>query len=375
MKAVLMINNHRFLYLLTKYKEGTCSGDEYDEFFSLLLTNDFDELVKENIAQDFSNDNSSLAELPPHIAQEIVRNVLSADQKVHHLVPLKGNRYKRIIKWVAAACIFAVISVASFFYFNNAGEKVFASIIPEKDILKENKDRTPLKINLPDGTAVLLQPDSKIHYPAEFVSEQREVYLEGDAHFDVTHNPSKPFFVYCNDIVTKVLGTSFDVQTNEKNGDVEVAVKSGRVQVYENEALLHSSSDIKPVILTANQRVVYSSAAKKITSTLVEKPILLINKPITIDSLNLTKNIIVQLPSKPSFVYDQATLNTVFDDIQKAYGIDVVVENTNINNCVFTGDVSDKDLFVLLKIICLSTNADYEVMGTKILIKGKGCNP
>ena len=369
-----MIDDKRFFYLLTKYKAGTCSGDEYDEFFSLLLTDNFDEVVKDQIARDFLNENSSHAGLPPHVSQEIIRNILSADKKVHQLVPLT-RRYNKIVRWFAAACILALVSSAYFIYFNTNKENRFTSIIPVKDIVQENMGKEPLRVYLPDASYVLLQPGSKIHYPDRFDSEQREVYLEGDAHFDVSHNPSKPFFVYCNDIITKVLGTSFDVHTNEKNGDVEVAVKSGRVQVYENESLTKSVQNAKPVILTANQRVLYSKDAEKITSTLVEKPVMIINKPIAIDSLNMEKNPLVSIPVTPSFVYDQASLAVVFDDIQKAYGIDVVVENTNLNNCQFTGDVSRKDLFVLLKIICLSTNAGYEVVGTKILIKGKGCSP
>lgn len=368
-----MIDNNYFFYLLKKYKEGTCSGDEYDEFFSLLLSNKFDEFLKESIAQDFLKDDSSHSELPPHISQEIVRNIISADKKVHQLVPQKG-RFNKIIRWLAAACILAVISTIFFTYFGKVEEKRFISIIPQRDLVKENNGKEPLKVNLPDGSIVLLQPKSKIHYSAEFIKAQREIYLEGDAYFDVSHNPAKPFFVYCNDIITKVLGTSFGVETNEENGDVEVAVKSGRVQVYENEALMKSAINNKPVILTANQRVLYSSEQKKITSTLVENPVLLISKPLIIDTLNLKNNSIVGVLSHPSFIYDQTTLDIVFEDIQKAYGIDIVVENTNLNNCVFTGDVSDKNLFVLLKIICLSTNADYEVVGTKILIKGKGCH-
>lgn len=370
-----MTEKNKFLYLLTKYKEGTCTSHEYDEFFSLLLTDKYDDIVKENISDAFHSNINSAGDLPAHIAQDIVRNILSADDKVHQLVPVNKKRM-RMSRWLAAACVLALMITGVFFYFNVKEKNNFTAIIPLSDIVKENKDNTALKIELPDATTVLLQPGGKIYYPAIFKEDKREVYLEGSAHFDVAHNAQKPFLVYCNNIVTKVLGTSFDVFTNQNNGDVEVAVKTGRVQVYENEAVINSSSKNNgAVILTANQRMLYSNESRKIFATLVEKPApLMAKKFVPVDSVS-SKVVGKEVQSKSTnFIYDQEKLSVVFDDIQRIYGIEMVVENTNIYNCVFTGDVSDKDLFVLLKIICLSTNSDYEVMGTKILIKGKGCS-
>jgi hypothetical protein len=75
-----------------------------------------------------------------------------------------------------------------------------------------------------------------------------------------------------------------------------------------------------------------------------------------------------------SLLFDQQKLLNVFGQIEKAYLIDITVENTALYNCVFTGDISNLDLFSALKIICIATNSEYEINGTKILIKGKGCN-
>lgn len=367
-----MTDNQRFLYLLAKYRNGNCSAEESDEFFSLLLSDGYDDVIKQQISDDFFSDIKTSGDLPPHVAQEIIRNILSADHNMKQMIPAR-KKSALLYKWVAAACIVALAVLITVLYLKNEEPSRFASIIPESDIVKENKTTEVLKEVLSDGSVIVLQPGSKIFYPPSFAGNKREVYLQGDAHFDVSHDAEKPFLVYCNDLVTKVLGTSFDIYTNAANGDVEVAVRTGRVQVYHNNEIAQEKSiTTEAVILNANQRVVYSIQSGKILPTLVQNPLPVIKtKPgSTVDSVWNNES---DLGSHASFIYDQQTLDVVFDDIQKVYGIEVVVENSNLYNCVFTGDVSNKDLFVLLKIICLSTSSDYEIMGTKIFVKGKGC--
>jgi hypothetical protein len=59
--------------------------------------------------------------------------------------------------------------------------------------------------------------------------------------------------------------------------------------------------------------------------------------------------------------------------LQQDYGIDIVPENESIYQCLFTGDISQQDLFTKLDMICRATNASYEIVGTRIVIRGRGC--
>ena len=194
---------------------------------------------------------------------------------------------------------------------------------------------------------------------------KREVYLEGEAFFQITKNPQKPFLVYYNNIVTKVLGTSFTINTNPQTGNVEVVVKTGRVQVSENKKLM-KGDELNAVIVTPNQKAIYKTEARLFETILVENPQLIADDEHT--------SIKTPLNHKENFVYDQEKLLNVFKQLEQRYGIEIITENATLNNCVFTGDVSDQDLYTKLKIICLTTNSSYEINGTKILIKGKGCD-
>src|SRR4029077_14541011 len=134
----------------------------------------------------------------------------------------------------------------------------FAALIPDSMITKTNSGDHQEIVNLSDGSRVTMQPHSVLHYARKFSTDKREVYLQGEAFFRVAKNPSKPFLVYYNNLVTKVLGTSFNVNTNALTGNIEVSVKTGRVQVYENKQLINDSKN-KAVILTPNQKVIYKT--------------------------------------------------------------------------------------------------------------------
>jgi hypothetical protein len=141
-----------------------------------------------------------------------------------------------------------------------------------------------------------------------------------------------------------------------------VEVSTGKVQVSENLKLSKSATTITPVIITPNQKVSYDKTIRRFETTIVSHPVFVLN------------NEEPEILDPHALLFDQQKLSNVFSQLEKFYKIEITVENAALYNCVFTGDISHLDLFSALKIITITTNADYEVNGTKILIKGKGCN-
>ncbi len=85
---------------------------------------------------------------------------------------------------------------------------------------------------LPDGSSVELAAGSRISYPNDFGSgNSRDIYLSGEAFFKIARNSGQPFRVFANEIVTKVLGTSFSVRSYEKDTTISVTVRTGKVSV------------------------------------------------------------------------------------------------------------------------------------------------
>ncbi len=96
-----------------------------------------------------------------------------------------------------------------------------------QEIMTSKGQRTNFRLS--DGTRVQLNADSKINIPGDFMSETREVYLEGEAFFEANHNADKPFIVYSADASTRVLGTKFGIRAYPEEEQTRIIVTEGRV--------------------------------------------------------------------------------------------------------------------------------------------------
>jgi len=88
------------------------------------------------------------------------------------------------------------------------------------------------KVVLADGTTVWVNSGTSLSYPIAFSADKREVYVEGEAYFDVAHDPQKPFVVHCGKVGVKVLGTAFGVNTF--GSSVVTALVRGKVELQAN---------------------------------------------------------------------------------------------------------------------------------------------
>jgi transmembrane sensor len=93
----------------------------------------------------------------------------------------------------------------------------------------------PQRLRLADGSVVVLAPQSQLRYPAQFASTSREVYLEGEAFFEVSKDPRRPFRVHSGAWVTQVLGTKFNVSAVPGARQLAVSLVEGRVEVTDKQ--------------------------------------------------------------------------------------------------------------------------------------------
>lgn len=242
----------------------------------------------------------------------------------------------------------------SFWFLSNSKSSVEKAIVSNDNFEETiNNTKQIKRITLEDGSVVSLYPQAKISYPKQFLAEKREVSLNGDAFFDIMPNPERPFLVLAGNTVTKVLGTSFLVKAT-KNSKIIVEVKTGKVTVYEKNKIEKQENG---VILSPNQKVTFYDEQDHFITGIVEKPEVIEQKKIVYD-----------------FDFNNITLREATEILEKAYGIDIVIENESLGNCTLVGNLNDLDYFMQLEMICRSLNASYEVKGTNILISGKGCN-
>lgn len=110
------------------------------------------------------------------------------------------------------------------------------------------------KIVLPDGTRVILNSGSFIRYPSRFVENNRDIYFEGEAYFDVVKNAQHPFIVSTQDIKIRVVGTTFNVKAYPEDKKVETTLITGRVDVNIENASGYDY-DRKSIVLKPGQKL------------------------------------------------------------------------------------------------------------------------
>ncbi|MBO9562251.1 MAG: FecR domain-containing protein [Niastella sp.] len=306
---------------------------------------------------------------PPAITtQEIEKEterLLQTIQQQPEQAPAKVTRM-RSRTWYAAAAVLVVCLAGALYYINNTKstktsftwEKVTAS----RELIEHvNTSATAVTIPLSDGSSVSLAPGSRIGYANRFDSaDTRDVYLSGEAFFEVTKNPDRPFRVFANEIVTKVLGTSFTVRSFDNDTTIQVIVRTGKVTVY-SQAVTNtrrSATDHKPgeVILTPNQQLVYEKAAHKFQKVLLDDPLL-----------------IVPQVTEQKMEYEEASLVDVFNELSKAYGINVVYDSELVGKCTVTADLRNETFYHKLDLICSAIGASYEVIDGQVVVQSNGC--
>jgi ferric-dicitrate binding protein FerR (iron transport regulator) len=237
-------------------------------------------------------------------------------------------------------------------------EKLVSAEIRENDLEEAvNTAEKPLLVNLPDGSSVLLLKGSRLSFNKEsFNQSKREVYLSGEAFFEVAKNQEKPFFVYANELVTKVLGTSFTIRAFENSQNVEVVVKTGKVSVFtqqdpQKENKLKDDK-LEGLVLLPNEQIVLKRTELKLSRSKIEKPELL------------------TLPAqKLSFEFDDVPFGEVVETIERAYGVEIVFDSELLSKCRLTAYLSDEPLKDKIRMICDALSARSEVIDGKIHIK------
>lgn len=293
------------------------------------------------------------------ISEHIRKTRVTSDEST--LSPATRTKSIAWYAWGAAASLI-IVMVSSYFLWNSrqsvqqnaTSDQQYASVVWTE---LNNAEEAVKQFNLPDGSRISLEPHSRLKYGTSFNQANREVFLEGEAHFDVAHDKQRPFLVHAREVTTTVLGTSFRVKAFDKDKDIMVAVQTGRVAVSADRAGKDKDPRKGEIILTPNQQIVYNRNEKTMLRSIVQEPL-----PIPAEEKTRRMR------------FEEAPVAEVFRALEKVYGVHIVFDKDQLSACVLTTSISDGGIYNRLDIICEAIGAEYTVDEKQIVITGSGCD-
>jgi ferric-dicitrate binding protein FerR (iron transport regulator) len=205
------------------------------------------------------------------------------------------------------------------------------------------------QITLADGTTIWLNAGSELKYPPSFVGHTREVYLSGEAYFDVYHDAAKPFIIHTGKVTTTVLGTAFDIKEYKNAHLIVVTVIRGKVSVAKDTRRL--------AILTPDQQISFNTA----------------NEQVVLRHIDAGQ---VTAWEKIDLHFEDVTFAEAARQLEKRFNVKINFTNERIKNCRFSGgSLTGEKLDIILKTMCDFNNATYKIDSNgSILIDGQGCD-
>lgn len=265
--------------------------------------------------------------------------------------PQKTKKIRsKFLWWSAAAVVLVLLSIT--WLMQRPQHSINQLLSNEKDyVIKSNLSETPMVVFLPDGSKVSLEPGSSLKSKILLNDSIREVYLQGNAFFQVARDSSRAFIVHTDYINTRVLGTSFWIVTGTDKQQQTVAVKTGKVAVTG----INDQKDVR--ILLPNEQLIYNNEQQLLTKTVADP------------------QIIEKIPAIPKIAieFNDVAVPIILDSLSSAYGIEIIYDRAAFERCRVTTALSSESLYEKLNILCKATGAHVRSQDNKLYVSGGNC--
>lgn len=300
---------------------------------------------------------------------QIVPHLLISEAASSQKGDVKRSSRIRIIS--IAASILLVISFTGITLFLKTSHKKKADNNLQWTYFSTNHSEKG-ELTLSDGTKVWLNVNSTLKYPTVFTGKYRQVFLIGEATFDVKHDPSHQFQVITRNMIIKDVGTIFDVQAYPNNriekatlihGSIEVLVKNTEIQKtidQPNEtAIVNNIQDVDSLNNTHTKlKIAFTPRSSLIT--IVQK-----GQKDKIDSM-LQDGLINQ--NRKQMVFNDESFSSLAQQLEIRYGVVIQITNEKVRNYRFTGIFTHENLEQALKALQLTEKFTYTIHGNFVII-------
>lgn len=340
--------NSRIKYLFTQYYKNQCTKLELEEFLNVLHSSNDDEeiamLIKKTY-EDIVNKHPSLSYINEEGQLIVDEGIAIKKEKTQSE---SRTRKKFGFAKLAFAALLILLPFALWIYYPSSTLNEMEISVP---MIKQFTNRGEHKyIVLEDGTQVWLNANSTLSYPEKFDSKKREVYLSGEAFFDVKHAEKIPFHIHSAGIVTKVLGTSFNIKAYPNQQNVSVAVQRGKVEVLKTNK--------KIATLTKGEKIKINEKATVRKSEIIKE--------------EKTEALEVGAWQRGYLIYRDEVFEDIISDMEQIYNTRIDIEKDSLKSIsVTTSFTQDIGAEKALSILCKLVDAELEIKDHEFKIKDK----
>lgn len=327
------MKDERFNELVSKFLTRDISEKEKNELNIFLqieqynkefesYVNNWNNQTREKIDFDYDK---ALANISAHLT---LQKQNPSQSKRKYLTPF-------VLKLAASIVILVSVAGTSYYLFNRHAVKQNHIVWNEKvTILGERAI-----INLFDGTTITLNADTKLKYPNVFTGKTREVFLEGEAFFEVNKDSAKPFIVNTGNITTTVLGTKFNVKSFSKDEDIEVSLTEGKVKVSSEKG----ADEKGIIILKPNQKLVFDKD----------------------EEISSVENFDIQKETgwiDNNLKYENEPISKIFIELERAYGVKFELAEKTYANKKLTVNFKNDSFFTVSEVLKRLTGLKYKTV-------------
>jgi transmembrane sensor len=277
---------------------------------------------------------------------------------------IKGHTIRRtsaiptfkIISGIAATLLIGLMLYAGYTF--NKAKEVFSYDIPAAKILSAGSlDRK--SIILADGSVITLRKNSTLRINKDFSKTQRQVWLRGEAFFDIKHDEKHPFKVHTenNDIV--VLGTAFNVSAYPGSKIFETSLLRGSVKI------IPRTYPYKSIILKPNQKLITkltNDHVKDVNDLKESKVLMMSTEPNKIKETNWVRS---------RLDIENESLSQIAGKLQRWYGINIIFEDEQVRTYRYSGVFENENVVKTLEALQLSYPFVFRIENDKITISSK----
>lgn len=352
----IQVNNDRIIYLLGRKKAGELTLNEQLELSALLRNNNDNLLLAEGIDEVFASSLSYKKEIGNDVINDALKQL---HQKMHQSegeIPALSGKYRKLKTWLVAASIALIAGLAAFYAFQ-AG-----TAFPRADNIVSTKKGSKTNLVLPDGTKVWVNANTRLTYDEAFGNGTREVTLAGEAYFDVTKDPSRPFIVHTSILDVKVLGTAFNVRAYPDETNTQTTLLRGAVEVLLKNKK-HERIMLKPneKIIVQNKMPVngaHAATPNNIKIKAFELLNIAANKNAAVVETEWTRN---------RLVFEQEKIESLLPVLERWYNVTIELRH-GTGDILYTGTFENDSLEDVLASLKEVGGFNYHIEKGKVII-------